>query len=466
MPDTQSSLIGKVVALSPDGSGVVKTDGKVVFVPLTIVGDEIEFRICGKKKKAFFGEVVEIKSPSPHRVDPPDPEFPQHGGAPWQIIDYSEQLKWKEQFVRDGFERIGKIANPPVEPIVPSPITTRYRNKMEFSFGYEAVRVQTAEDGSKTFFDENPGLGLHRRGNWKEIVRISDTILAPPEMLHAKEIIEDFALKSRLPVWNPLPSKGFWREAMVRQSHATGEMFIRLTVGMQTDAEFFLPLFEQLQSNLPHLVGFVVMPFAGVSVAPPNTPSELISGKPEYTERFCGLDFAVAADAFFQVNTPAAETLINTIGEFAELSGNEDVLDLFCGTGAIGLALAKQSQSVTGVDIVESAIEAATANAERNGIANATFHCGPAENLLPQISESQHFHTAIVDPPRAGLPKKSRQTLAELPADKLVMVSCNPATLARDVLELLPLGWRLRRIRPHDLFPHTPHTETVALLTR
>ncbi len=463
----KTNLAGTVMALSPDGSGVVRADdGKVVFVPLTVAEDEIEFRITSRKKKAFFGEVISITSPSPHRTPAPDPEFPAHGGAPWQMIAYPEQLKWKEQFVRDGFERIAKIPVPFLEPIVASPITERYRNKMEFSFGHEKVGMTILPDGSKQFCDESPGLGLHRRGNWREIVRITDTILAPREMIEVNKIIENFALASKLPVWNPFPNKGFWREAMVRFSHSTGELLIRLTVGMQTDADFFIPLAKILQEKITGFVGLVVTTYNGVSVAPPNTPSVVIAGKNSYHEHFCGLNFEVASDAFFQVNTPAAESLVASIAEFAELSGTEHVLDLFCGTGAIGLALAKKCQSVTGIELVESAVEIARTNAAQNNIHNAEFFAGAAEEILGKIAQQKHFDTAIIDPPRAGLPKKARQILAELAADKLVMVSCNPATLARDIADLQPFGWKLVRVRAHDLFPHTPHVETVALLTR
>ncbi len=467
MPNPENPhLRGTVQALSSDGSGVVKTDDKVVFVSLTVPGDDILFRIKSRKKKAFFGELVEVVSPSAERVSAPDPEFPHHGGAPWQMITYPEQLKWKEQFVRDGFERIAKIPIPLLDAIVASPITERYRNKMEFSFGYEKVGVTTLPDGSKQFCDESPGLGLHRRGNWREIVRITDTLIAPHEMILVKDIIEAFALASKLPVWNPFPNKGFWREAMVRRSQASGEILVRLTVGMQTDADFFLPLAEQLRAQVPGFVGLLVMTFVGVSVAPPNTPSVVIAGKDSYRERFCGLDFEVASDAFFQVNTPAAEQLIATIAEFAQLSGHENLLDLFCGTGAIGLALADKAKSVSGIELVASAVEAAKHNAKQNGIANARFFAGAAEDLLADLAKQTHFDAAIVDPPRAGLPKKARTVLANLPADKLVMVSCNPATLARDIAELQPFGWQLQRVRAHDLFPHTPHVETVALLTR
>lgn len=461
-----ATFTGTVSALSPDGNGIVKNDGRVVFIPLAIPGQVIEFRIAHQKKQAFFGEIITVIQASPQQIPATDPEFPLHGGAPWQTIDYGEQLRWKEQFVHDAFLRIGKIENAPIENIIPSPQTERYRNKMEFSFGYSSIRVKTDDDGNKTFFDENPGLGLHKRGNWREIVRVTDTILASKKMLVARGIVEKFALDSCLPVWNPLPQKGFWRELIVRESVRTRECLLELTIGGKQPASFFESLADRLKQAIPELVGLLVTFHERDSVVPVDAKKTVIFGRDHYFEEFCGLTFKVSAGAFFQVNTLAAEKLTKTIVEFAGLSGSEALLDLFCGTGTQGLALAKQAGSLTGIEIVEAAVRDARENAIANGIKNAEFHCGPAEILMPELIAKRHFHTVIVDPPRAGLPKKARQLLAELPAERIIMVSCNPATLARDLAEMIPAGWQLEKVRPHDLFPHTPHVETVVMLKR
>lgn len=461
-------LESEVLGLSPTGDGVIKVDGRVIFLPLAVPGQTVRFEIKKRKKKVFFAKILEVLKKTPHEVSPLDPEFPHHGGAPWQHITYDEQLKWKEQFVIDALERIGGIKNPPVDNIAESPATIRYRNKMEFSFGHSRMRTETAEDGTKTHFDEDPGLGLHRRGSWREIVRITDTCLASKNILHVRKIIEDFALNSKKPVWNPIQRKGFWRHVTVRESIRTEELFINIQVSEKAEKAFWEPLVSLLKNSekSSQIVGITLTFFGGVSVAPPNTPITILFGRNHFFEEFCDLRFSISQNAFFQVNTPSAEKLVDTIAEFAGLDGTEDVLDLFCGTGSLGLSVARKSKSVTGVEIIESAVKDAKRNAKANGVENTEFIAGGVETVLPEILERKTFDAVIVDPPRAGLPKKARQTLASLPVKKMILVSCNPATLARDLLELEEVGWKLAKARPHDLFPHTPHVETVAEIVK
>jgi 23S rRNA (uracil1939-C5)-methyltransferase len=481
----------EVMGLSPTGDGVVKTDSKVIFVPLAIPGQKIVGKIIRRKKRVFFGETEEVIKKSPHEENPKDPEFPHHGGAPWQCIEYKEQLKWKEQFVRDAFERIAGIQDPPVEEIVESPITERYRNKMEFSFGHSQMRTETDEQGNKTHFDEQPGLGLHRRGNWREIVRITDTCLASKEMMNIKDTIEHFAMETGKPVWNPIRNTGFWRHVTVRESHRTGEMLINIQVAEEMDDDFWEPLrkrFSQESTSPDHpftkewsspcfskrglggdfsqIIGITITVYGGNSVAPFDAPTKTIFGRDHFFERFCGLVFKISHNAFFQVNTESAEKLTETIAEYAGLHGSEHVLDLFCGTGSLGLSVAKHCQSVTGIEVIASAIRDAQENAKRNEVQNTEFIAGPVENVLPEVLQRKHFDAVIVDPPRAGLTKKARKLIGNLPVKKIILVSCNPATLARDLLQFEEMSWKLKRARAHDLFPHTPHVETVAEIVK
>jgi len=464
----EDTLTAEVLGLSPTGDGICKCDNKVIFVPLAIPGQIIRGKITKRKRKVFFGEIQHIDQKSPHEVSPFDPEFPHHGGAPWQCIAYSEQLKWKQKFVQDAFERIGKIPFPSIDPIVPSPDLTRYRNKMEFSFGYSRMRTETNESGLKTHFDEDPGLGLHKRGNWREIVRVTDTCLTSERMMSLKKTLETFALASSEPVWNPIRKEGFWRHVTIRESQRTGEILIEIQVAQEKPSSFWEKLlhFLHTEGGMDGVVGIVITSYSGVSVAGPDAPFQVISGRGHYFETFCGLTFSISHNAFFQVNTPSAELLIDTLSEFAGLTGDEDVLDLFCGTGTLGLSLARKAQSITGIEVVSSAVADAKENAKRNDISNTSFFAGSVESVLHDTLEKATFDAVIVDPPRAGLPKKARKTLASISAKKLLFVSCNPATLGRDLSEILPFGWEIERIRPHDLFPHTPHVETVAVLNQ
>ncbi len=463
----QNTITGLVTGLSPNGNGVVKSDGKVFFIPLAVPGQTIEFRKTHKKKRAFFGEIIKIVEQSPHTVEPFDPQFPAHGGAPWQHIDYQTQLEAKQGFVEDALRRIGGFAELNIDTIVESPVCERYRNKMEFSFGYGSMRVENDWEGNKTWYDESPGLGLHKRGSWREIVSISDTILASEKMMLAKQVAEEFALESGLPVYNPQTNKGFWRSVTVRESVRTGEMLIHFLVSEYRSDEYWQNAARKFEKRIKNITGILVSEYNGVSVPPSDTPIRTITGKPQYTEIFCGLHFSVSAPSFFQVNTPAAEKLIHTIAEFTNVQPGDHLLDLFCGTGSIGLALAKNNGvAVSGIELNEAAVEDAKINAERNKIDTAHYYAAAVEAVLPDLLEKAHFQNVVVDPPRAGLHKKARKTIAQIAVKQLIFVSCNPATLARDLLELSEYGWQPQKVRPHDLFPHTPHVETVALLTK
>lgn len=459
-----NEFVAPVVGLSPTGDAVVKTDEKVIFVPGGIPEQTIRGRMIRKKKKVFFGETLEVLKKSPHERLPLDKHFGDFGGSPWQTIDEKEQEKWKFQFVVDAFLRIGKLEIPEIEPLLGSPQKTEYRNKMEFSFGYERMRTQTAEDGSKTHYDENPGLGFHRRGNWKEIARITESCLAKPLFFEIARIIENFALASTLPVWNPLARRGFWRNVVVRHSPNTGEILVEILVFEEKSAEFWADLVTQLREAFPEIIGILQTVHNGCSVVKSEAPTIPLLGRDFYREKLAERDFCISHNAFFQVNIPAAENLVKTISDFLNIQQHETLLDLFCGSGALGIAAGKSAKKLVGIELNANAILDARKNAEINNMKNVEFLAGDAAKILATVS--QDFDAAIVDPPRAGLDKKAQSLIANLPARRIVMVSCNPATLARDLAEITPNKWKIARIRPVDLFPQTPHTETVVLLER
>lgn len=249
--------IGTILGLSPDGSGVLKQEEKVIFLPLGIPGQTVRFRLTHRKKQAFFGEIEEVLKESPHAVLPPDTEFPIAGGAPWQHISYDEQLRWKQQFVQDALDRIARqtIA---VDSIIASPKTFRYRNKMEFSFGYSRMRKEILPDGSIRHYDEDPGLGLHKRGNWREIIRCTDTCLAPKKFSEIVQIVEEFALSSKLPVWNPIIHKGFWRHLIIRQSERTKNILVRIVVSEEKEKDFWSPLWKLFEKRSPKFVALLL----------------------------------------------------------------------------------------------------------------------------------------------------------------------------------------------------------------
>lgn len=456
----------QVIGLSSDGSGIVKHEEKVIFLPLGIPGQIVRFRITHRKKQAFFGEIQEVLEESPHYIPPCDAEFPLSGGAPWQHIAYDEQLHWKAQFVKDSLERIAKQKNSIVDPIVPSPKIFRYRNKMEFSFGYSRMRKEILSDGSIKHHDENPGLGLHKRGNWREIVRCLGTCLSPEIFSKIVQKIEEFALSSELPVWNPIIHKGFWRNLILRNSERTGNILVRIVVSEKKERSFWNPIVSALLKEIPNISGIAVVLHSGVSVAGFDAPTETLFGEDVLEEIWCGTHFRISGNAFFQVNTESAEKLMESIKECADIQEGERVLDAFCGTGSIALALASSAKRVLGVEVIPEAIQNARENAKRNAINNTEFIVGSVESILPETLIDFAPHVVVTDPPRNGLPKKVRKSLFSTSAKKIILVSCNPATLARDILEANEFGWKLTKARPHDLFPNTPHVETVALLEK
>ncbi len=459
-----NEFIATVCGLSPTGDAVVKREEKVIFVPFGVPGQKIRGRIVRQKKRIFFGEILEVLEKSPHERSPLDPHFLDFGGAPWQIINEQEQEKWKFQFVADAFQRIGKFENCIIDPLVKSPISTGYRNKMEFSFGYEKMETITAEDGTKTHHDTNPGLGFHRRGNWREISKITQSCLAKPLFFEIARRIEAFALCSGLPVWNPLARKGFWRNVVVRNSFYTGEILVEIFIFEKKSSEFWEELVTSLRADFPEISGILQTVHDGLSVADKNAFSEILFGRDFYHEQLGNCHFCVSHAAFFQVNVSAAENLVSTIADFLDLQADETLLDLFCGSGTLGIAVGKNAKKVVGIEMNEKAIADAQKNAKENAMKNAEFYSGDAGKVLSGLS--RNFTAAIVDPPRAGLGKRAQKLIAELPAKKIAMVSCNPATLARDLSEIIPGKWQIIRICPIDLFPQTPHVETVVLLER
>jgi len=459
-----NEFLAPVFGLSPTGDAVVKIDTKVIFVPGAVPEQRIRGRISQQKKKVFFGEILEVLEKSPHERLPLDAHFGDFGGASWQIIDEKEQEKWKFRFVADAFLRIGKLDIPEIEPILGSPDKTEYRNKMEFSFGYERMRTTTDEDGTKTHHDESPGLGFHRRGNWREITRVTESCLAKPLFFGIAGLVENFALASGLPVWNPLARKGFWRNLVVRYSPNTGEILVEIFVFEEKSAEFWSVLMADLRNAFPHIVGIMATVHNGLSVADRDAPTTVLWGRDFYRETLAECNFCVSHAAFFQVNVGAAENLVATISDFLKIREDETLLDLFCGSGTLGIAVGKKAKKLVGIELNTKAVADARKNSAENQMKNVEFLAGDAAKILATIPRD--FDAAIVDPPRAGLDKKAQSLIANLPAKRIVMVSCNPATLARDLAEITPGKWKIARIRPVDLFPQTPHVEAVVLLER
>lgn len=522
MPKKGSLYTGIVQSLAYGGEGIVKIDDFVVFVDRALPGQEVEFVISKLDKHFAKGKVRRIIKRSPNEIEGECPHFGVCGGCRWQSLSYEHQLEIKEKQVQECIEKIGHFTNVNFLPIVPSPQVWGYRNKVEFSFGFEEFVMETIETGeiSETqdpdgsmhairpdfkneggfvaYHDLRPTLGFHALGSWREVVKIDQCLLIPETGNLILHLVREFALATKLPIWNPLRNSGFWRHLVLRSAKPSEQnkespvgdadlrplqqekWLILLVVAPHPEAKKILqPLAEQL-AHIEGVIGVSFSEHAAMndSIKPEEATS--LFGEKTLTETleipssstqnstFITHNFEISPSSFFQTNTSGAEKLYETAIKAAKLTGNETVLDLYCGTGTIGICMAKSAKEIVGLELVAAAVADAKKNAERNGITNITFYEGYAEKELPAVLEKHgDFDIVVIDPPRAGMHPKALETLLAIDAERIVYVSCNPASLARDLQKLCAEGqYKLKTVQPVDMFPHTHHIETVAMLEK
>jgi 23S rRNA (uracil1939-C5)-methyltransferase len=427
-------------SLAHGGNGVARREGYVVFVAGGIPGDKVR-AVVGKAKKAYAeARAIEIVEPSPDRV----PEFADHPGAPWQVIPYERQLAVKAEQVGDALKRIGRLEGFELEEIVPADAQWRYRNKLEYSFG-------TGEDGELV-------CGFHAPGRWNEILPMTDCKLASERGNELREQVLAFCRAQGLEAWDRKTHRGFLRNVVVREGRRTGQTQVRLITSpgkLDVDA-----LIAAVDAD-----GLWWTQTADLGESTYGGESALLAGAPQLTEKLNDLDFLVSPEAFFQTNTEMAEKLYGIAIDYAGLRGHEKVFDLYSGIGTIALSLAARARQVIGLEIIEPAVADALENARINEITNASFYAGDARLALRELVEKEGKpDLAIIDPPRAGLSQKIVRRIVDAAPSRIVYVSCNPTTLAPNAAQLVEAGYELKRVRPVDMFPQTPHIECVALL--
>jgi len=425
-----------VDSLAYGGKGVARRNGYVVFVAGALPGDRVTAEVTKSKRGYAEAQAREIVRESPDRVPPRC----DHGGepcpgAPWQSLAYEEQLRHKQSQVEDALTRLGGLDGFALEPIEPAVERWRYRNKLEYSFG--------ERDGELV-------LGFHARGRWDLVVDADDCQLASERNNQMRNELRAWARSQSLRAYDRRSRSGVLRNLVIREGRRTGQVQTRLVT---SPAEIPRPPVDL----------HTVAEGTGDAVAGPTGAL----GSEFLEEELCGLRFRISHRAFFQTNTEMAERLYGIAAELAGLTGTERVFDLFCGIGTLGLALAGRAGEVWGVEIVPEAIADAEENARLNGIENAQFRAGDARReIRPLLAEAGRPDLVVVDPPRAGLSKKIVRRVMECEPDRIVYVSCNPTTLAPNAAQLGVGGYRLRRVKPVDMFPQTPHIECVALLDR
>jgi 23S rRNA (uracil1939-C5)-methyltransferase len=440
----------QVDSLAYGGNGVARLDGFVVFVRRGLPGDRVRARVTKVKRGFAEALATEVLEPSPQRVEAPCAHYPACGGCRFQDLDYAAQVASKEAQVRDAFVRIGGLSDPPLEPIVPASSAFFYRNKMEYSF------TQTPS---------GPALGFHKAGRWDEVLEIERCWLTTDVGNAIRNAVRDWAREEGLVAYEQSEHTGYLRHLVVREGRNTGQVLVMLVTG--PGEKFEQDYFVELLRRFPEVRSIHWAVNEGEAEVT-NLPSTLLWGEDAIEEEILGLRYRVRPNAFLQTNTEMAERLYALAIEYAGLTGSETVYDLYCGTGTIGLALAGKALSVWGVEISEEAVACALENADLNGISNAAFFAGNVGQSIEELAErAGQPDVVVVDPPRAGLAGKALKRTGALGAQRIVYVSCNPTTLASDVKVLrAEHGYELIRARPVDMFPHTPHVETVALLER
>jgi 23S rRNA (uracil1939-C5)-methyltransferase len=446
----------RIDSLAYGGNGVARLDGFVLFVRRGLPGDLVRARVTKVKRNHAEATTVDVLEPGPVRVDAPCSHYPACGGCRFQDLAYEAQIQAKEAQVCDALQRIGGLGKfspgePPLEPILPADSPFHYRNKLEYSF---------------TNAPEGPALGLHRAGRWDEVLPIETCWLTTEFGNAVRNAVRDWAREERLKAYDQKTHEGFLRHFVVREGRNTGQALVMLVTapGELPDEEHFVDVLRRF----PEVRSIHWAINDRPAEVTRDLPTRLVWGEDAIEEELCGLRFRVSPNSFLQTNTSMAERLYGLAREYAGLAGGETVYDLYCGIGTIALTMAAEALTVWGVEASEEAVACAIENAALNAIGNAAFFAGDVGRSLEELHDrSGDPDVVVVDPPRAGLSGRAVRHLGRLQPQRIVYVSCNPTTLAGNVKELVTAwDYRLERVRPVDMFPHTPHVEAVALLTR
>lgn len=434
-----------------DGEGIGKADGYTLFVKDAVIGDVIEAKIMKARKNYAYARLMRILEPSPHRVDPVCPTARPCGGCQLQMMEYPEQLRFKQKKIEGNLKRIGGFEEIPMEPIVGMEHPFRYRNKAQFPVGMDK--------------DGNLVTGFYA-GRTHDIISSRDCLLGVKENQKVLDAVLGWMEANQIPAYNETTGKGLVRHILIRYGFRTGELMVCLVINGDR-----VPAQEALVERLCGISGMT-----SITTSTNKERTNVIMGNKirtlwgtPYISDFIGeVKYQISPLSFYQVNPVQTEQLYGLALEFAGLTGKETVWDLYCGIGTISLFLAQKAEKVYGVEIVPAAIEDARRNARLNGIDNAEFFVGKAEEVLPRMYEAgkARADVIVVDPPRKGCDAALLETLVKMQPEKIVYVSCDSATLARDLKWLCERGYEVKRVRGVDMFPMTVHVETVCCLHR
>ena len=451
----------EVIDMADEGRALARYEGLVVFIRKAVPGDVVDVVVRKKHSSYLEAEVVELRQASPQRIDPFCSHFGTCGGCKWQYLDYQGQLMYKQKQVVDALTRIGQMENPPVQPIIGSEQTRYYRNKLDYTFADR--KWLTREEYDRREELGGPALGFHMPGSFDRILDINECFLQPAPSDAIRLAVRDYAIRNELPFMNIRHKKGMLRGLIIRNTLAGGLMVIVMVY--ENNQEALEGLLNHLAETFPQITSLLYIHNPKANDTFHDLEVKTWKGDPYITEEMEGLKFRIGPKSFFQTNSGQTLTLYRLARELAGLKGTETVYDLYTGTGTIAQFVARQAAKVVGIEYVKEAIDDARINAGLNGITNATFYAGDMKDLLTEeLFDSEGRPDVIItDPPRAGMHYDVVERLLHSHCPRIVYVSCNPATQARDI-QMLSEKYALRTVVPVDMFPHTAHVESVALL--
>lgn len=455
-----------VTGYAAEGKALARVDGKVIFIEGGVVpGDVVDVRLSKNKKDWAEGKATQVHTFSPERTNPFCDHFGLCGGCKWQMLPYEKQMAYKQQQVEDNLRRIGHLEFPAISPILGATKTRRYRNKLEFTFSNKAYLTDDEIRAAGEEWPKRNALGFHIPRLFDKVLDIQTCHLQEEPANLIKNTIRDWAEQHHLSFYDIRRQEG-WLRNLVLRICTTGEVMVNLVIHHELEAER-TALLDHLLATVPEITTllYTVNPKKNDSIF--DLEPKVYSGKGYVTEKLEDFTFKIGPKSFFQTNTYQGEALYKVTRDFAGLTGAEVVYDLYCGTGSIGIFVSRQAKKVIGIELISEAIDDARENASANAVDNATFFAGDVTDICDDAFFAAHGapDVIITDPPRAGMHEKLTAKLLEVAAPRIVYVSCNPATQARD-LALLNEKYTIEKIQPVDMFPHTHHIENVVLLQR
>ncbi|MCL2246747.1 MAG: 23S rRNA (uracil(1939)-C(5))-methyltransferase RlmD [Lentimicrobiaceae bacterium] len=453
----------EIIDAGAEGKAVGKKDGLTVFVPFAVPGDVVDVEVFKKKKGYAEARVVNIIKKSPHRIEPKCAHFGLCGGCKWQIMDYDAQLKYKQKQVEDAFRHLGKFDFPPISPIIPSKKQYEYRNKLEYTFSHlrwlddEDMRLRDAGHPLET-----KGLGFHIPGKFDKVLNIKDCVLQAEPSNEIRNSVKTFAIKHEISFYNIRNHEGILRNLIIR-NNTKNEVMVILSITEMNDKT--KQLLDFLKNNFPQINSLFYVINTKLNDSISDLAPVLYAGATHISETMEKLHYKIGPLSFFQTNSLQALELYKVARDFAQIDKNDIVYDLYTGTGTIALFVAEQAHKVLGIEYVDAAIEDAQYNAMQNGITNTVFFAGDMKDVLNDNCTKRNGKPDVVitDPPRAGMHPDVIARLLKMEPPKIVYISCNPATQARDITELSQ-KYTIEKIQPVDMFPHTHHVENVVMM--